>query len=673
MTIDEVIQVLNIHLSQPLTSLQEFILKRSWDGKTYNVIAQEAYYGPERIRKISAELWSVLSHILREPISKANFRKVLENRPLSFFEQQLTQSIFQSFQPQHNSFPGSPLPPQSDFYIRRPPIEELAYSGILEPGNIIRIRAPRKMGKSSLALRILERARTENYRVASIDFQQAEAAVFANLDRFLRWFCANVTQELELPLKLNDYWDEEIGSKVSCTVYFQNYLLKLIQSPVVLVLNELNRVFEHPEVAQEFLPLLRFWHEQARKAKIWEKIRVVVTYSTEIHIPLKLHQSPFNVGLPLVLPTFTTEQVEALAQRYLLNWMNDEQIEQLMSMVGGHPYLIQLALHHLAESTIHSSSIDTEVERRGPVVEFSQLLAQAPTEAGIYSNHLRGLLVMLQENTKLMAAAQQVMTTPEGVTLEPILAYKLDSLGLVSLHGDLASCRCELYRLYFSKQFPTETIPVLQPLVFQPNDEPENLNKEHLELQRICYLDELTQLPNRRYFNNYLQRELESAARDHGNLSLILCDIDFFKIYNVIYGYPSGDECLQRIAQTLQDCVKRPEDLVARFGGEEFSIILPRTDLTGAICVAERIRENVKALEMKIESSKFGGFPEEVVTVSLGVASMIPHSEADYQLMIEAADQALYQSKKRGRNRVSSLSPVEMSSSPKPQSKLANG
>ncbi|MGB3404918.1 MAG: AAA-like domain-containing protein [Microcoleaceae cyanobacterium] len=672
MTIDEVIQVLNIHLSQPLTSLQEFILRRSWDGKTYNVIAQEAYYGPERIRKISAELWSVLSHILREPISKANFRKVLEPRPLSFFEQQLTQSISQSFQPLHHSFPGSPLPPQSDFYIRRPPIEELAYAGLLEPGNIIRIKAPRKMGKSSLALRIIERARTENYRVASVDFQQAEAAVFANLDRFLRWFCANVTQDLELPLKLNDYWDEEIGSKVSCTVYFQNYLLKLIQSPLVLVLNELNRVFEYPEVAQEFLPLLRFWHEQARKSKVWEKIRVVATYSTEIHIPLKLHQSPFNIGLPLVLPPFTREQVKALAQRYLLNWMNDLEIEQLVSFVGGHPYLIQLALHDLSESTINLSSTDAE-NNIEPAVQFSQLLAQAPTEAGIYSNHLRSILVMLQENTKLLAAAQQVMNTPEGVKLEPVIAYKLNSLGLVGLNGDLATCFCELYRLYFSKQFPQETVPVLQPLVMTPDEEPERIGKEHLELQRICYLDELTQLPNRRYFNNYLQRELQRSVRDHGNISLILCDIDFFKIYNVIYGHPAGDRCLRQIAQTLQDCVKRPEDLVARFGGEEFSVILPRTNLTGAICVAERIRESVKALEMRIESSKFGGFPEEVVTVSLGVASMIPHSEADCQLIVQAADQALYQSKKKGRNQVNSLSPVEISDSEASQSRLANG
>ncbi|MGB3534181.1 MAG: AAA-like domain-containing protein [Microcoleaceae cyanobacterium] len=672
MTIDEVIQVLNIHLSQPLTSLQEFILRRSWDGKTYNVIAQEAYYGPERIRKISAELWSVMSHILREPISKANFRKILEPRPLSFFEQQLTQSISQSFQPLHHSFPGSPLPPQSDFYVRRPPIEELAYAGILEPGNIIRIRAPRKMGKSSLALRIIERARTENYRVASVDFQQAEAAVFANLDRFLRWFCANITQELELSLNLNEYWDEEIGSKVSCTIYFQNYLLKLIQSPMVLVLNELNRVFEYPEVAQEFLPLLRFWHEQARKSKTWQQLRVVVTYSTEIHIPLKLHQSPFNVGLPLVLPPFNTKQVKTLAQRYLLNWIEDADIERLMSMVGGHPYLIQLALHHLAESTIDSSN-PAHQDNLDPTVALNHLLTQAPTEAGIYSNHLRGLLVMLQENTKLKAAAEQVTNHPEGVKLEPVIAYKLDSLGLITLNGDVSTYCCELYRLYFSKQFPTETTPVLQPLVMTPNDELATVDQEQLELQRICYLDELTQLPNRRYFNKYLQRELKRSVRDHGNLSLILCDIDFFKIYNVIYGYPAGDECLQQIAQTLQNCVKRPEDLVARFGGEEFSIILPRTDLTGAVCVAERIREGVKALEMKIESSKFGGFPEEVVTVSLGVANMIPHSEADSQLIIQAADQALYQSKKKGRNRVSSSSPVEISSSPVTQSNFANG
>ncbi len=671
MTIDEVIQVLNTHLNQPLTSLQEFILRRSWEGKTYSVIAQEAYYGAERIRKISAELWSVLSHVSDEPINKANFRKVLAPRPLLSFEQQLLHSVSQGFQATPPSFPGSPLPPQSDFYIRRPPIEELAYSGIQEPGNIIRIKAPRKMGKSSLVLRIIERAKVENYHITSIDFQQAEAEVFGSLNRFLRWFCANVTQELGLPLKLDDYWDEDIGSKVSCTVYFQNYILKQIQAPFILVLNELNRMFEYIEVAQEFLPLLRFWHEQARKVRVWEQLRVVVTYSTEIHIPLKLHQSPFNVGLPLVLPQFVPQQVKILAQRYQLDWIEDTEIEQLNAMVGGHPYLIQLAFHYLA-SVSDSSSMASD-HYRSPSDRFRYFLEQAPTEAGIYGNHLRGLLLLLQENPKLLGAAQRVLTTAEAVQLEPVMAYKLNSLGLVTLNGDYATCCCELYRLYFSKQLATETVPVLEPLVMISEAESEPLNKENLELQRICYLDELTQVPNRRYFNQYFHRELQRSARDHANLSLILCDIDFFKIYNVIYGYGAGDECLQQVAQAIQYCVKRPEDLVARFGGEEFAIILPRTDLTGATCVAERIRENVKALSITIESSRFGGFPEEVVTVSLGVVSIIPDSEKDYDLMIQSADQALYKSKTKGRNRVTSLSPIDMNVTDSPQSRLANG
>lgn len=109
-----------------------------------------------------------------------------------------------------------------------------------EPGSVICIKAPKKMGKSSLILRLLARPNNQGFHTVTLDFQQADKAVFASLDKFLCWFCTKVSRELQLEPKLNDYWDEDMGSKVSCSIYFQEYLLSALSSPLVLVLNEVD-------------------------------------------------------------------------------------------------------------------------------------------------------------------------------------------------------------------------------------------------------------------------------------------------------------------------------------------------------------------------------------------------------------------------------------------------
>jgi AAA-like domain len=459
MTIDDVVLVLNAMLPKPLTRLQELILRQAWEGKTYNIIAQEAYYGPERVRKVAAELWILLSQVLNEPINKANFRKNLEFRELTLTQQQL----IRQFSPLPSisrknplEFPDCPLSLTSRFYIPRPPIEELAFTEIMEPGSVLRIKAPQKMGKSSLLLRILAYGEELNYRTISLDFNQAEEYLFTDLNKFLRWFCANVSHGLNLESHLEDYWDEDIGSKVSCTIYFQNYLLEQIQEPIVLALNEVNRIFEYPELAKEFFPMLRFWYEEARKIKNWQKLRLIVAYSTEIYVPLNLHQSPFNIGLPLSLPYFTQEQVQELAKCYQLDWTGDLEIQQLMAMVGGHPYLVQLAMYHLisASGDNITSVLEPELDLNvTPKAQLEQLLQQAPTTSGIYRNHLRRLSVSLNQDSQLKAAFEQVITTGGSGKIDSTLAYKLDSMGLITFKGDQIEPSCELYRLYFQEEF----------------------------------------------------------------------------------------------------------------------------------------------------------------------------------------------------------------------------
>ncbi|HEY9674612.1 MAG TPA: diguanylate cyclase [Waterburya sp.] len=176
----------------------------------------------------------------------------------------------------------------------------------------------------------------------------------------------------------------------------------------------------------------------------------------------------------------------------------------------------------------------------------------------------------------------------------------------------------------------------------------EQLEAANQELQRLACVDGLTQVANRRRFDEYLNLEWRRLGRERRPLSLILCDIDYFKLYNDTYGHLSGDLCLQQVASVLRQVLRRPADLVARYGGEEFAMILPNTDLTEASRVAETIRQSLQRLAIPHTQSPMS----QCVTLSLGVACSIPTSDSSPQALIAAADEVLYQAKAEGRDRV---------------------
>jgi transcriptional regulator with XRE-family HTH domain len=333
-------------------------------------------------------------------------------------------------------YPNGAVHLGSPFYLERAPLEEQVYQEIRKPGALVRIKAPREMGKTSLLLRVLDSAKCLGYRTVSLNLEQVDQAILSDLNQFLRWLCANVARQLQLKPKLNEYWDEDLGSKISCTSYFQDYLLESITTPLVLALDEVNQIFEHPQVAKDFLPLLRSWYEEAKTLPIWQKLRLIVVHSTEIYVPLDLNQSPFNVGLPIQLNNFSKEEVQQLAQRYILDWSDGEEAMQLMDMVGGHPALVQIALYHLCRDEI----------------ALAQLLKTAATFTGIYSSHLQRHWVALQEQPELATALDTTIKTTEPVSLDPTLAYKLSSMGLIKLDNNKATLRCQLYRQYFENR-----------------------------------------------------------------------------------------------------------------------------------------------------------------------------------------------------------------------------
>jgi diguanylate cyclase (GGDEF)-like protein len=164
----------------------------------------------------------------------------------------------------------------------------------------------------------------------------------------------------------------------------------------------------------------------------------------------------------------------------------------------------------------------------------------------------------------------------------------------------------------------------------------------HQELERLASLDGLTQVANRRAFENHLQQEWARAVREKYSLTLILCDVDHFKTYNDTYGHQAGDDYLRQLAQAIHQTSHRPGDLTARYGGEEFAIVLPHTQATGGIAVAHKIQSAVAQL----------GQEGAALSLSIGIASVQPTQDKPSSLLMEMSDRALFTAKERGRNQI---------------------
>lgn len=168
------------------------------------------------------------------------------------------------------------------------------------------------------------------------------------------------------------------------------------------------------------------------------------------------------------------------------------------------------------------------------------------------------------------------------------------------------------------------------------------------EMNKIASIDGLTQIPNRRRFDEHLEHQWKQMIRERSPICLILFDIDHFKQFNDTYGHLAGDDCLKQVAQVLEGCVQRPSDLIARYGGEEFAAILPQTTIAGAIEVAQRVQTEIANLKIFHEKSSVSDY----LTLSIGIAGSIPTSTQSFSKLLDEADQYLYLAKQQGRDRI---------------------
>ena len=333
--------------------------------------------------------------------------------------------------------PDNPEPVK--FYVERD-CEDKCYDKILEKGALIRIKAPQKMGKTLLVDKILDRASQEGYKTAILSFEEADSEILGDYRKLLQWLCVTLGDLLELENKLGEHWDDTLGGiNHNVTKYLERYLFTDFSQPLVLVLEKVDLVFEQATFNVDFCHLLRAWNEVAkrneRRSAIWQKIRLIVVHATEVYSSLDINSSPLaGVGLTVPLPDFTPEKVQQLAGQYRHNWLSTDEIQQLMLMFGGYPYLVQTAFAYL----------------QTPQSSLTKLLEISHTEESPFINHLRELLGKLKLCPELANVYREVVTRNQPMMLETHQTFKLESMGLVRVEHNDCLPRCDLYRQYFS-------------------------------------------------------------------------------------------------------------------------------------------------------------------------------------------------------------------------------
>ena len=327
--------------------------------------------------------------------------------------------------------PEGPVRHDSAFYIH--PADEARCTAELDkPGALIRIKSPKGFGKSSLTARLLAYASGKGYRTASLNLEGTDQKFFADPELFMQWFCASVGKELGVRVRKEEYWDDIFGANDNSSDYFETYLLKPDATPLVLAIDNFDRIFAHPAIETDFCGLLRSWHERARSNPLWERFRLVLSHSQESYLQKDINQSPFNVGLPVELGELPPAEVARLVALHGLQ-LSEAELGQLLELVGGHPYLVRKALYELANG-----------------LPFATFLREAPTEGGVYGDHLRGILKAVEDHPELAEALRQVVNSAEPVKLRSEQAFKLESLGVLVPEGNLVRPRCRLYATYLA-------------------------------------------------------------------------------------------------------------------------------------------------------------------------------------------------------------------------------
>ncbi|ARV57430.1 ATPase [Nostocales cyanobacterium HT-58-2] len=336
---------------------------------------------------------------------------------------------FASAQPVTLEMPEGTMDSESAFYVERPS-DAIAIQTIAQKGVTIVIKGPRQVGKSSLLIRAIEAAVNAGKQVAFLDFQLFDKAALTDAELFFQRFCSWLTYELDMEDRVEEYWKAPLGNSQRCTRYVQRHILKELGKPLVLAMDEVDKVFD-ADFRNDFFGMLRSWHNSRATTPIWKQLDLTLVTSTEPYQLIDdLNQSPFNVGQVLELQDFTPEQVADLNHRHG-SPLNPSEERQLIVLLGGHPYLVRRALYLVASQQISTT----------------ELFANATADNGPLGEHLRRHLSLLHDKTELIQGLLQIIR--QNTCEDKRIFWRLRGAGLVCEEGRVILPRCQLYADYF--------------------------------------------------------------------------------------------------------------------------------------------------------------------------------------------------------------------------------
>jgi hypothetical protein len=332
-------------------------------------------------------------------------------------------------QPVLLELPEGTMDTESHFYVERS-FDIAALQTIKRSGVTITIKGPRQMGKSSLLIRTIHAAMGVGKRIAFLDFQLFDKAALTDADLFFRQFCSWLTDSLEMTDRVEEHWVEGLGNSQRTARYLSRYILKELGSPLVLAMDEVDRLFE-ADFRSDFFGMLRNWHNSRAFTPLWKRLDLAIVTSTEPYQLIEnLNQSPFNVGEIIDLTDFTDAQVSDLNGRHG-SPLSPADEQQLMALLNGHPYLVRRALYLIASQRL----------------TLQELLDHATDDRGPFGDHLRYHLFRLHNKSELVEGLRNVIRNQR--CQDDLTFFRLRGAGLVRREGKKELMRCALYEDYF--------------------------------------------------------------------------------------------------------------------------------------------------------------------------------------------------------------------------------
>lgn len=351
-----------------LVSIESSIIEGVWDGENYDMIAKYIGLSKRYVSNYGGEFWELLTVALQEigidkKVTKKSLKALIEveheqiRERLANYKNNYSSTtnpiadnhIFlenKQLEPLDNlQLPKGAISVKSKFYIEREVEEKIAQKEIDAPKGLLKVEGAKKTGKTSTLIRLLNYAKNKNYQTVYLDFHLLDHPDLKDLKKLLKWLCANVSMQINLPERINEYWVAMCGGKVNCTTYFEKYLLRQSEAPILLGLDLPNDIFKEEELALDFFSLFRAWYD--KNDSPWEKLKIILVYQ-ENRLSLEAKQSPFNIGTTIVLEDFDKKQIGLLAQKYGIKYQEKE-LEEVIEKVGKHPHSIHKFLKTFAK------------------------------------------------------------------------------------------------------------------------------------------------------------------------------------------------------------------------------------------------------------------------------------------------------------------------------------